>query len=142
MSREKTYGNGEVTVIWKPDLCMHSENCWRGLPSVFKPKEKPWIQAEGAATEALIQQIKQCPSGALSYRMAEGIEDPTAAAAAQVSVEVAPNGPLMVKGALRLRTVDGREQVRENVTAFCRCGGSANKPFCDGSHKKIDFRDA
>lgn len=66
---EKTfhYTNGEVTIVWKPDLCIHSGNCARGLPEVFKPKEKPWITPEGSTTERIIDQVKKCPSGALSY---------------------------------------------------------------------------
>jgi len=63
------YSNGEVTILWKPELCIHSGNCVRGLPGVFKPKEKPWITPEGSTTEKIIEQVKKCPSGALSYFM-------------------------------------------------------------------------
>ena len=60
------YSNGEVTIVWQPGLCIHSGRCVRGLPEVFKPKEKPWITPEGSATEKIIAQVKKCPSGALS----------------------------------------------------------------------------
>ncbi|HEX6848548.1 MAG TPA: (4Fe-4S)-binding protein [Chitinophagaceae bacterium] len=63
------YTNGEVTVIWQPELCIHSGRCARGLPEVFKPKEKPWIIPEASTTEKIIAQVKRCPSGALSYVM-------------------------------------------------------------------------
>ncbi|HWD88307.1 MAG TPA: (4Fe-4S)-binding protein [Mucilaginibacter sp.] len=63
----KKYDNGEVTVIWKQGLCQHSGNCVRGLPQVFDPKAKPWINIHGASTEALIDQVTKCPSGALSF---------------------------------------------------------------------------
>jgi len=63
------YTNGEVTIVWKPDLCIHSGNCVRGLSDVFKSKEKPWITPEGATKERIIEQVKKCPSGALSYFM-------------------------------------------------------------------------
>lgn len=66
---EKEYTNGEVTIIWKPNLCTHAGECVKALPNVYKPKERPWVQAEGADTNALIAQIKKCPSGALTYRM-------------------------------------------------------------------------
>ena len=62
----KKYSNGEVTIVWKPDLCIHSGNCVRGLPSVFQPREKPWIKADAATTEEIISQVAKCPSGALS----------------------------------------------------------------------------
>ena len=61
------YSNGEVTIVWQPQLCKHSGICARGLPEVFKPKEKPWITPEGSTTEKIISQVKKCPSGALSY---------------------------------------------------------------------------
>jgi uncharacterized Fe-S cluster protein YjdI len=63
------YSNGEVTILWRPDLCIHSGNCARGLPEVFKPREKPWIVSGGSTTEKIIEQVKKCPSGALSYVM-------------------------------------------------------------------------
>lgn len=63
------YSNGEVTIVWQPELCIHSGNCFRGLPEVFKPREKPWITPEDSTTEKIIQQVKRCPSGALSYFM-------------------------------------------------------------------------
>lgn len=65
------YSNGEVTIVWQPELCTHSGNCARGLPEVFKPREKPWIIPEGATTGKIIEQVKKCPSGALSYFMNE-----------------------------------------------------------------------
>ena len=65
------YSNGEVTIVWQPQLCKHSGNCVRGLPEVFKSKEKPWIIPEGSTTDKIIQQVKKCPSGALSYFMNE-----------------------------------------------------------------------
>ncbi len=67
MESAKEYTNGEVTIVWKPDLCTHSANCAKGLPSVFQPKEKPWIQKNGASTEEIINQVKKCPSGALTF---------------------------------------------------------------------------
>jgi len=66
---EKTYTNGELTVIWKAEKCIHSGICARTLPNVYKPKERPWIIPEKATTQELKDQIDCCPSGALSYRM-------------------------------------------------------------------------
>lgn len=65
----KEYSNGEVTIVWKSALCQHSANCVRGLPEVFNSKANPWIVATGASTERLIEQVKKCPSGALSTYM-------------------------------------------------------------------------
>jgi uncharacterized Fe-S cluster protein YjdI len=63
----KTYSNGEVTVIWKPNLCIHSAVCVGGLPQVFQPRNRPWVVIGAATTEQVIAQVQQCPSGALSY---------------------------------------------------------------------------
>ena len=66
----KKYSNGEVTIVWKPSLCIHSTICWKaatGLPDVFNPFKKPWIDPQAAPTDALIEQVKKCPSGALSF---------------------------------------------------------------------------
>lgn len=66
---KKEYSNGELTVVWKPQSCIHAAECVKALPNVYRPKEKPWIQIENATTEELKSQINKCPSGALSFRM-------------------------------------------------------------------------
>ena len=61
------YKNSDITVVWKPKVCIHSKKCWKELGNVFKPMEKPWVQMDGATAERIIEQINCCPSGALSY---------------------------------------------------------------------------
>ncbi len=138
MAVVKEYTNGEVTIVWKPDLCIHSENCFHGLPRVFDPNKRPWIDAKGADSNTIVDQIKKCPSGALSFRLedSEDAKDTNAV----LEVVVSGNGPLLVKGDIEIRLPDGSSQSRSGSTALCRCGASGNKPFCDGSHKKIDFK--
>ena len=63
----KRYSNGEVTVIWKPDLCVHSGRCARGLPLVFDPRRRPWIELHHADTATIVAQVERCPTGALSW---------------------------------------------------------------------------
>ncbi len=65
----KHYTNGEVTVVWKNALCIHSANCFRGLPEVFHPLVMPWITPEASTTEKIITQVNKCPSGALTFYM-------------------------------------------------------------------------
>jgi uncharacterized Fe-S cluster protein YjdI len=65
----REYTNGEVTIVWKPKLCVHSGICAHGLPLVFKPRERPWIVVEQATTSELVEQVHKCPSGALSCYM-------------------------------------------------------------------------
>ena len=71
MSKEiiEEYSNGELTVVWKPQKCVHAGECVKALPNVYNPKQKPWIEAGNATTEELKSQIHKCPSGALSFYM-------------------------------------------------------------------------
>jgi uncharacterized Fe-S cluster protein YjdI len=64
---QKHYTKENITVIWKPAICQHSALCWKGLIQVFNPQKKPWINMDGATTERIIEQVKKCPSGALSF---------------------------------------------------------------------------
>ena len=58
-----------------------------------------------------------------------------------VTITPLENGPYLVKGPVAVRDADGTEYPpSERATiALCRCGGSTNKPFCDGTHSKIGF---
>ena len=136
----KKYTNGEITIVWKPENCIHSKLCWTNLPEVFNPRERPWIKPDAAATQKLIEQVSKCPSAALSYFF-NGEEEANSSASVESIVEVSPNGPLLVYGNITIKDSAGNETKKHKVTAFCRCGASANKPYCDGSHRKIDFKD-
>jgi uncharacterized Fe-S cluster protein YjdI len=135
---KKKYANDEITVLWQPDLCIHSKLCWKGLIAVFNPREKPWVNINGASTEKIIAQVSKCPSGALSYYHNEmkNTEEPIPAG---TIVEVLENGPLLVHGSITLKTAGAEKEMSNKTTAFCRCGSSANKPYCDGSHTKAGF---
>lgn len=137
----KQYTNGEVTIVWQPGLCSHSRVCWHGaagLPEVFNPAARPWITPEGASTARIIDQVKRCPSGALSFYM--NGETNSSEVSESVRAEIVADGPLLIHGSLTIKSSDGSEISRSRVTAFCRCGASANKPFCDGSHTRIGFK--
>lgn len=136
----KKYTNGDVTIVWKPELCIHSGFCFRGLNEVFDPKQRPWIRPDAATSDKIIDQIKKCPSGALSFYLnTEVTNTDEIAVEAETIVETSPNGPLLVYGNVSVKDVNGVISRKNNVTAFCRCGASNNKPFCDGSHKKVNF---
>ena len=137
-SLKKEYTNGEITIVWKPSLCIHSAVCVKTLPKVYDPKAKPWIAIENAPTEELKAQIQKCPSGALSYYM--NGEETQEAESLETKVEVLENGPLLVYGTLKVTDKDGNMETKNKTTAFCRCGQSNNKPYCDGAHVKAEFR--
>lgn len=56
-----------------------------------------------------------------------------------IGVKVIPGGPLMISGTCEITHADGTKEVKENRSTYCRCGASTNKPFCDGSHKSIEW---
>lgn len=142
------YTNGEVTVVWKPDTCIHSRICWTDLREVFDPFKRPWVNMKGGTTEKIIEQVRKCPSGALSYFMNN--ENETASSTAEPSVvseaaeiihiQIKQDGPIIVNTDCHITLTNGETEIKKGVTALCRCGGSGNKPYCDGSHKKIDFK--
>jgi uncharacterized Fe-S cluster protein YjdI len=68
----KKYSNGDVTVVWQSAKCIHSGNCVRNLPEVFKPQSSPWINVDNASSEAIVAAVAKCPSGALSIQQTEG----------------------------------------------------------------------
>lgn len=139
----KHYTNGEITVVWKPSLCIHSTVCWKqatGLPEVFNPREKPWIKMESSGSASIAEQVRKCPSGALDFFYNKQEEDKEVVAR-EAKVEVMPNGPLLVYGNITVKDKQGNETRKSKVTAFCRCGQSGNKPYCDGSHIQAKFTD-
>ncbi len=134
----KKYSNEDLTVVWKPDMCIHSKKCWKGLLQVFNPQNRPWVNMEGASTDRIKKQVDACPSGALTYESKD--QDQTVDLGMQTKVQALLNGPLMVHGAIELTNSDGTIENKKRVTAFCRCGASANKPYCDGQHNSINFK--
>ncbi|UNY97616.1 (4Fe-4S)-binding protein [Zhouia spongiae] len=135
----KEYSNDELTIVWKPGKCIHSGICVKLLPEVYNPKDKPWIRIKNTDTQQLKDQIAKCPSGALSYYMND--QNNKESKSLDTRVEVLPNGPLLIYGTLKVQDKEGNIEVKNKTTAFCRCGASNNKPYCDGSHLKVNFKD-
>ncbi len=132
------YVGKTITIHDNRGICAHAGYCTDGIASVFRLKTEPWIVPDAAERDEIITTINKCPSGALSYslndvehRNREGAE----------GIFVAPNGPYVVSGAPDLLdTVRGEGASTEHFT-MCRCGGSKNKPFCDGTHWYNKFTD-
>lgn len=138
---KKEYSNGDITVVWQPGKCIHSTICWKGqagLSQVFDPRKKPWISLGDVNSQTIMDKIDQCPSGELSYYKIDETEAEPAIETETI-VEPLANGPLLVYGNISIKKADGTEERKSKVTAFCRCGASQNKPFCDGSHVKAGF---
>ena len=135
---EREYRNDRLVVYWEPKYCIHSANCIRGLPQVFNPQRRPWIEIDAASADEIAATVMRCPTGALSFARLDGGPDETPSA--ETTVMPRPNGPLFVRGDLRITAPDGTLIREATRMALCRCGQSENKPFCDGSHRRVGFR--
>jgi uncharacterized Fe-S cluster protein YjdI len=131
----RRYETDEIVVEWEPRLCYHSHNCVRALPQVFDPDARPWVQPEQASADEVEAAVAQCPSGALRSRRAGA----AAKRKEPLELRASPNGPLLVRGGVRVLDAEGNLLYEGEKAALCRCGGSQNKPFCDGTHKTIGF---
>ena len=132
------YEADEVTVTFDPNLCIHAEECVRGLPAVFDPDALRWIRPERAPAADVLAVVARCPTGALRAR-ARGTATP--AVPPQVTIRVAARGPLFVRGPVRVESEAGETIAEAEAVALCRCGGTANPPFCDGSHERVLLQD-
>lgn len=142
-SEQKEYTNGEITVVWKPGVCIHSGNCVRALPGVFNPNERPWIKIKNADTPHLIEAVEKCPSGALTWKTvepADSMDQAGLSVADNTRVSIFKDGPIEVKGVFQMTDADGNVVKDMDKVFLCRCGQSGNKPFCDGAHKKVGFK--
>jgi CDGSH-type Zn-finger protein/ferredoxin len=136
--RRDTYTRDELTVFDNRGICQHAGLCTDALPAVFRTRQEPFVDLSGADKDAIIEAVKRCPSGALSYAL-DGIEhrdqqrEPT--------ITVSKDGPYRVTGGIDLRDERRAQGASTEHYALCRCGGSTNKPFCDGTHWSNNFHD-
>lgn len=89
----KEYTNGEITVLWKPEQCIHSGICLRGLPKVFDLKQKPWVNMDAASSEDIVNLVKECPSKALLIKGVKFKENDNS----EVELKLINGGPLIIK---------------------------------------------
>ncbi len=153
--KNRQYTNGEITVFWQPDKCIHATYCYKELLEVFNPRNRPWVNMQGSTTEKIIETVNMCPTDALTWRwndpdknkhetnlkIKQAIKfEEKQTEQDVVSIQVVRDGPLLIKGKYKLIGANGKELKAMPITSFCRCGGSHNMPFCDGSHRKIGFQ--
>ncbi|MGH8621266.1 MAG: CDGSH iron-sulfur domain-containing protein, partial [Burkholderiales bacterium] len=131
----QSYRGRAIAIHDNRALCAHSSICTDNLPGVFRLGGEPWIDADGADAAAAIAIVERCPSGALSYSL-DGAPPP--AGPAEPLITASANGPYFVSGRVDLRAGGARPRDPRRY-ALCRCGGSKNKPFCDGTHWAIRF---
>ncbi len=137
------YQGEKARVTFDAKRCIHAAECVHGLPGVFDPEARPWINPDGAEPQELAEVVSRCPTGALQMTQTDGTV--AEAGAEEVSTEnvvtIDPDGPLFARGDILVVDSEGNEVLRDTRIAFCRCGASENKPFCDGKHSDAKFED-
>ncbi|MDH3734753.1 MAG: CDGSH iron-sulfur domain-containing protein, partial [Gemmatimonadota bacterium] len=113
------------------------ERCVHGLPGVFDAQGRPWVNPDGASADAIVVAVSACPTGALTAARHDGGEEEIPDS--HVSVTCLPDGPVHVRGPLTVGIPGSDEPMRVSRAAFCRCGKSANKPYCDNAHLEASF---
>jgi len=138
MSRIHRYEGEDVVVEFELGRCIHPGDCSRDLPDVFNTKRKGrWVHPDGAPAADVARICANCPTGALrciNKSTAEVMDAPPQCN----SIQVMADGPLYVYAHM---TVNGKPESGHRA-AFCRCGASRLMPYCDNSHREIDFSDA
>lgn len=134
--QDRRYSGTDVDITYNVKRCIHAAECVNRLSEVFDTQKRPWINPDGASADEVASVVMQCPSGALHFERKDGgASEPLPD---QNRIVVRHNGPLELRGNLAIQstTVDLQQETRASL---CRCGASANKPFCDNSHKSIGF---
>ena len=135
----RTYADDRIRVHWYAGRCIHSAECIRAAPRVFDPRRRPWIDLSGADADRIMTAVLRCPTGALEFERLdtgerEQPDDPP-------TLTPTIDGPLYVRGDLRLEGESVGPIRRCTRAALCRCGQSGKMPFCDNSHRVTGFRD-
>ena len=126
------YAGKEATITWDAARCIHAAECIRRAPRSFDAAARPWIVPDQSGIDVLADAVNACPSGALSIQYADGTSAMTACDTS--TCDVRADGPYYFRGTLLLSP-----DITQTRMALCRCGASANKPFCDNAHKTIGF---
>jgi len=127
----------DITVVDDVSLCAHAGACVEGAPDTFFTLEagQRVSQPDASPAETVIAAIRRCPSGALLYkRQGKLVQD----YAATTEIRVEKDGPYLVQ---RAQLAGPAQPATADHYTLCRCGASLNKPFCDGMHAKVKFRD-
>ncbi len=131
-----TYESDEIEVTWDKFKCIHAKECVHGLPGVFNIDEKPWIQPGKSAANKVAEVIAKCPTGALQFKRKDGEKE---SIPEKNDLSLIKDGPVYLKGNIKIKNLDGEVITEETRVALCRCGKSTNKPYCDNSHIKAEF---
>ncbi|MAS33134.1 MAG: hypothetical protein CL610_03945 [Anaerolineaceae bacterium] len=132
---DRRYTGEAVDILYNVKRCIHAEFCVHRAAEVFDTQKRPWINANGASADKIATVIELCPSGALHYDRKDGTGETVPS---KNVIKLRHNGPLEIRGDLSIQDTTAT-MPQETRASLCRCGASNNKPFCDNTHKHIDF---
>ena len=162
--RNRQYTNGEITVFWIPSKCIHATTCFRELIEVFNPGRRPWVNMNGAPTRRISEVVNKCPTQAITWKYNSDLTSEELSAQKHVlgeeenpesiteieekstrvkptNIRIMKDGPIVVDGQFKVIAADNSELKPTMMTSFCRCGNSRSMPYCDGTHRKVGFRE-
>ena len=96
LNYEKSYAGSKIVIHDNRTICSHAAECVKTLSTVFDLEKRPWINADGADPEAIIDLVRRCPSGALSYTLEDGEQQRDFERPAKV--QITRNGPYNISG--------------------------------------------
>ena len=135
---EKRYTGEQIDVTYEAGRCIHTAECIKRLHAVFDTTRRPWVLPDAGSADSVAATVLTCPSGALHYERKDG--DAAEPIQEHNTIRLVKNGPLYLRGEFTIVNGTGELVVKDSRAALCRCGGSANKPFCDNTHRTIGFK--
>ena len=138
--KRNEFKGDKITILDNPGVCAHAGYCDGNLKEVFWEHKdgKRIAYPDKASKENVIKVVNMCPSGALSYAVNGKVYDKQNR---EPGIIVSKDGPYDVVGSPELKDDIGTKPDSEEHYTLCRCGASKNKPFCDGTHRHIKFKD-
>lgn len=134
--KDRRYKGTQVDITYNLKRCIHAKYCVNQLAEVFDLEKRPWINPDGTTVERVADMVGTCPSGALHYDRKDGGADEPISTINRIIVQ--KDGYLQFAGDLEIYGT-AVEIETETRASLCRCGASSNKPFCDNTHREIEF---
>lgn len=141
VDQAETFSGSTVDLTDAQSLCASGRFCdpdgsvWRLIGTTDDPQVRENVQ----------RMAGNCPAGRLvvwDKSTGQPLEPPLDQSIGLVEDPAAEvSGPLWVRGEITVESADGEQYEIRNRVTLCRCGASQNKPFCDGSHVSVGFRD-
>jgi len=139
VSRRREYTGDGIKVSFDASVCIHVAECLKLMPETFDLRARPWINLENADIQKVVDTVRNCPSGALRYELDDSSSVEIEPEPTEPVLRAWRNGPLRIRGDVKIVNTKGETVLEGDRAALCRCGASRNKPFCDNTHRMIKF---